>query len=93
MDGGGFTEDLIAEGSLAHCQEGSLDGGDVSFVHSLKRGKEFLGHLDLVSEGSMRVISIVEGGEGGLIDDLLPERKVRRFIGVEFVQLLYSSRG
>ena len=65
----------------------------MSFVHGLERGKEFFGHLYLVFKGSVRVVGVVEGGEGGLIDDFFPEQKVRGFIGVEFVQLLYGSGG
>ena len=39
----------------------------------------------------MGVIGIVKGSEGGLIDNFLPERKVRGFVGVKFIQLLYSG--
>ena len=70
---------------MAHRQERSFDGGDVSFVHSLERGEEFFGHLDLVFEGSMRVIGVVKGGEGGFIDNFPPEGKVRGFVRVEFI--------
>ena len=65
----------------------------MSFVHSLERGEEFFGHLDLVFEGSMRVISVVKGGEGGFIDNFPSEGKVRGFVRVEFIQLLYGSGG
>ena len=65
----------------------------MSFVHSLERGKEFFSHLDLVFEGSVRVVGVVKGGEGRFIDNFLSEGKVRGFVRVEFIQLLYSSRG
>ena len=65
----------------------------MSFVHGLQGGKEFLGHLDLVFKGSVRVIGIIEGREGGFVDDFLLEGKVRGFVGVEFIQLLYGGRG
>ena len=41
----------------------------------------------------MGVIGIVKGSEGGLVDNFLSKRKVRGFVGVEFVQLLYSGEG
>ena len=65
----------------------------MSFVHSLEGGKEFLGHLDLMFEGSVRMVGIVKGGEGGFIDNFPPEGKVRGFVRVEFIQLLYGSGG
>ena len=65
----------------------------MSFVHSLERGKEFLGHLDLVFEGSVRVVGIVKGREGGFIDNFPSEGKVGGFVWVEFIQLLYGGRG
>ena len=65
----------------------------MSFVHGLQGGKKFLCHLDLVFEGSVGVVCVVEGSEGGLVDDFFPEGKVRGFVGVEFVQLLYGGRG
>ena len=39
----------------------------------------------------MGVIGVVKGSEGGLVDDFLLERKVRGFVRVEFVQLLYGG--
>ena len=65
----------------------------MSFVHSLEGGKEFLGHLDLVFEGSVRVVGVVKGREGGFIDNFPPEGEVRGFVRVEFIQLLYCSGG
>ena len=65
----------------------------MSFVHGLQGGKKFLCHLDLVLEGSVGVVCVVEGRKGGLIDDFFLEGKVRGFVGVEFVQLLYGGRG
>ena len=63
----------------------------MSFVHGLQGGKKFLCHLELVLEGSVGVVCVVEGSKGGLIDDFFLEGKVRGFVGVEFVQLLYSG--
>ena len=65
----------------------------MSFVHGLERGKEFFGHLDLVFKGSVRMVGVVESREGGFIDDFLSEGKVRGFVRVKLVQLLYGSRG
>ena len=39
----------------------------------------------------MGVIGVVKGSEGGLIDNFLLERKVRGFVRVKFIQLLYSG--
>ena len=39
----------------------------------------------------MGVIGVVKGSEGGLVDNFLPERKVRGFVGVKFIQLLYGG--
>ena len=39
----------------------------------------------------MGVIGIVKGSEGGLVDNLLLERKVRGFVRVKFIQLLYGG--
>ena len=68
-----------------HLKEGCFYCGNMSFIHGLQGGKEFLSHLDLVFEGAMGVISIVKGSERGLIDNFLLKRKVRGFVGVEFV--------
>ena len=65
----------------------------MGFVHGFQRGKKFLRHLNLVFEGSVGVICIVKGGEGGLVDNLFSEGKVRGFVRVEFIQLLYSGKG
>ena len=40
----------------------------------------------------MGVIGIVKGSERGLIDNFLLKRKVRGFVRVEFVQLLYGGK-
>ena len=65
----------------------------MSLIHSFQGGKKFLSHLDLVFEGSVGVICVVKGGERGFVDDFLLEGKVRGFVRIEFVQLLYSGRG
>ena len=39
----------------------------------------------------MGVIGIVKGSEGWLVDNFLLERKVRGFVGVKFIQLLYGG--
>ena len=65
----------------------------MSFVHGPEGGKEFFGHLDLVFKGSVRVVGVVEGREGGFINNFLSEGKVRGFVRIEFIQLLYGGRG
>ena len=65
----------------------------MGFVHGFLRGKKFLHHLDLVFEGSVGVICVVEGSKGGLVDNFFPEGKVRGFVRVEFIQLLYGGKG
>ena len=65
----------------------------MSFVHGLERGQEFLGHLDLVFKGSVGVVGVVKSREGGFIDNFPSEGKVRGFVRVEFIQLLYGSGG
>ena len=39
----------------------------------------------------MGVIGIVKSGEGGFVDNFLLERKVRGFVRIEFIQLLYGG--
>ena len=65
----------------------------MGFIHGFQRGKKFLCHLDLVFEGSVGVICVVKGGERGFIDNFLLEGKVRGFVRIEFVQLLYGGKG
>ena len=65
----------------------------MSFIHGFQRGKKFLCHLDLVFEGSVGVICVVKSGERGFVDNFLLKGKVRGFVRIEFVQLLYGGRG
>ena len=39
----------------------------------------------------MGVIGVVKGSEGGFIDNFLPEREVRGFVRIKFIQLLYGG--
>ena len=57
----------------------------MGFIHSLQGGKEFLCHPNLVFEGSMGVIGIVEGSERGLMNDFDSEGEVGGFVSVEFI--------
>ena len=39
----------------------------------------------------MGVIGVVKGSKGGFVDNFFPERKVGGFVGIKFIQLLYSG--
>ena len=39
----------------------------------------------------MTPAGVIKGSEGGFVDNFLPERKVRGFVRVKFIQLLYGG--
>ena len=65
----------------------------MGLVHSLEGGKQFFCHLNLVLEGLVGMVCIIESGKRGFIDDLGLEREVGGFIWIELIQLLDCSEG
>ena len=68
-----------------HLKEAHFYCGNMSFIHGMEGGKEFFGHLDLVFEGSMRMVGIVKGRERGFVDDFSSKSEVGGFIWVEII--------
>ena len=76
LNGCCLAEDFVSQGSFAHSQQGSFDCGNMGFIHGLEWRKKFFSHLNLVFKGSVGMIGIVKGSEGGFMDDFGLEGKV-----------------